>query len=174
MYKYFTASRSRTYIDALPKLVTVYNHAYHRSIKAAPASVNERNAERVWHTLFSAADSAPRPVSYKFSLGDTVRISMAARPFRKGYLPGLATELFTISDRLLRLPPVYRVKDYDGEELDGTFYENELQRVIKSDQLYEAEKVLCRRKRGGKNEYFVKWLGYPDKFNGWVTGLHKL
>ena len=67
-----------------------------------------------------------------------------------------------------------KLKDYDGEELDGTFYEQELQRVIKSDNLYQIERVVRTRKIGGKKEYFVKWMGYPDKFNSWVTNIHKL
>ena len=56
----------------------------------------------------------------------------------------------------------------DGEILDGTFYEAELQKVIKEDDVYRVEKVLRKRKRKGVVEYFVKWKGYPDKFNSWV------
>ena len=99
---------------------------------------------------------------------------MTAMPFRKGYLPNWTTELFAVSARLLRHPPVYKLKDYDGEQLQGTFYEQELQRAIKTDDLYQIEKVLRTRKRRGKTEYFVKWFGYPDKFNSWVTRRHKL
>lgn len=61
---------------------------------------------------------------------------MATRPFRKGYLPNWTTELFTISAQIPRHPPVYRLRDYDGEEIEGTFYEQELQRVIKTDNVY--------------------------------------
>ena len=111
---------------------------------------------------------------WQFSVGDTVHISMATRPFRKGCLSSWTTEPFTISDRIPRNPPVYKLKDYGGEELEGTFYEQELQRVVKSDDLYQVEKVLRKRKKGGKTEYFVKWLGYPDKFNSWVTSLRRL
>ena len=32
-----------------------------------------------------------------------------------------------------------------------------------------VEKVLRKRKRKGVVEYFVKWKGYPDKFNSWVA-----
>ena len=68
--------------------------------------------------------------------------------------------MFTISAQIPRQPPVYKLKDYDGEELDGTFYEQELQRVIKSDNLYQIERVVRTRKIGRKKEYFVKWMGY--------------
>ncbi|KAI8484230.1 hypothetical protein Bbelb_380150 [Branchiostoma belcheri] len=44
---------------------------------------------------------------------------------------------------------VYRVTDYDGEELKGTFYEEELQKVSKKDddEVYQVEKILDTRRR---------------------------
>ena len=60
--------------------------------------------------------------------------------------------------------PVYKLKDDAGEILNETFYEAQLQKVIKNDDIYRVEKVLRkRRKRKGVAEYFVKWKGYPDK-----------
>ena len=56
----------------------------------------------------------------------------------------------------------------DQEELDGTFYNEELQKVIKEDDVYEIEKILKRRGTGKNSEVFVKWLGYPAKFNSWI------
>ena len=74
-----------------------------------------------------------------------------------------------MSKQIPRDPPVYKLKDYDGEELKGTFYEKELQKVMKSDDVYEVEKILKKRRRGHRNvQYLVKWLGYSNKFNSWV------
>ena len=33
---------------------------------------------------------------------------------------------------------------------------------------YRVEEVLRSRMRNKRKEYFVKWMGYPDKFNYWV------
>ena len=55
-----------------------------------------------------------------------------------------------------------------------TFYEEELQKVIETDNMYRIERVLKKRKRNGKFQYFVKWMGYPDKFSSWVNEIHKL
>ena len=173
MWKYFTATNTHAYLKALPKLLSAYNHSYHRSIKTTPASVTIHNAYDVWQTLYGSHVGVIQ-TKFKFKVGDTVRISMTTRPFRKGYLPSWTTELFTVSARIPRYPPVYKLKDYDCEELDGTFYEQELQRVVKMGDVYAVEKILDTRKRSGKTEYFVKWVGYPDKFNSWVTSLRTL
>ena len=53
-------------------------------------------------------------------------------------MPNFSKEIFTVSKRLPRNPPVYKLKDYDGEELKGTFYDKELQKVIKHDDVYTA------------------------------------
>ena len=63
---------------------------------------------------------------------------------------------------------MYKLKDYDDEELKGTFYDKELQKIIKQDDVYEVEKILKKRGRGNNVQYLVKWLGYPYKFNSWV------
>ena len=68
--------------------------------------------------------------SRKFRVGDRVRISKAKRHFEKGYMANWSEELFTIVDAHRSNPPVYRLVDWHGEKLDGTFYEPELQKVI--------------------------------------------
>ena len=60
-----------------------------------------------------------------------MRISKIKRKFEKGYLPNFSKEIFTVNMQIPRDPPVYKLKDYDGEELKGTFYEKELQKVLK-------------------------------------------
>ena len=64
---------------------------------------------------------------------------------------------------------MYKIADYHGNELEGTFYEQELQNIIKTDSdYYRVEKVIKSRMRNRQKEYFVKWLGYPDSFNSWI------
>ena len=167
MYRYFTWKGTLKYLDILPDLLHSYNHSYHRSIQRSPDSVTKSNEKEVWMTLYGNQVSR-RP--YKFKVGDQVRISKAKGVFEKGYLPNWSEEMFTVYKRIPRNPPVYKIKEYDGEELEGTFYEEELQRVqTKGDEeVYKIEKILKTRKRGKKVEYFVKWLGYPEKYNSWV------
>lgn len=102
-----------------------------------------------------------------------MRISKAKRTFEKGYLPNWTRELFTIS-RLVKgsVPYRYKVEDYNREELEGTFYESELQKVIKKDDVYEVEEILgYKKRRVGKKvitEVKVRWKGYPPSFDSWI------
>ena len=64
---------------------------------------------------------------------------------------------------------MYKICDYHDEELEGTFYEQELQKIIKKDDdFYRVENVIKSRMRGKRKEYLVKWLGYSNDFNSWV------
>lgn len=62
------------------------------------------------------------------------------------------------------------MEDFSGEEIQGNFYQNELNRVNKDeDSLWFIEKKIRKRKKNGKIEWFVKFEGWPDKYNQWVT-----
>jgi Integrase core domain/Chromo (CHRromatin Organisation MOdifier) domain len=168
MYRYFTHKSTLRYLDILPALVSSYNNAYHRSIKSAPSDVTIQNEPTIRKHLFPPKKF---PIKYKFKVGDTVRISEARRVFKKGYLPNWTVEIFTVSSLLPTQPPTYSIVDYQGEAIKGKFYAEELQKVIKEDNTYKVEKVLQTRKKAGKTEYFVKWIGYPSKFNSWVSNI---
>ena len=168
MWRYFTARKTLRYVDMLPDLVYSYNHSLHRSIKMKPALVSKENEDKVWHTLYDDTNSVVKPIKHKFKIGDQVRISKVKRKFEKGYLPNFSKKIFPIGKIIARNPPVYKLKDYDGEELKGTFYDKELQKVSKHDDIYEVEEILKKRGKGKNVRYLVKWLGYPSKFNSWV------
>ena len=142
-------------------LVQGYNDSYHRAIKMAPNQVTARNSAAVWNNTHPIV----RFPKSKFKVGDSVRISKTQRVFRKGYLPQWSEEIFTLSNRLNTNPVTWKLRDWNDEVLQGSFYEPEIQRVIKVDSdVYVIEKVLKRK----KNWLFVKWRGYPDKFNSWI------
>lgn len=166
MWKYFTFKNTWRYIDVLADLMKSYNNSFHRSIQMKPSDVTRKNENAVWHTLYGK--SITQPVRYKFQVGDQVRISKTKRLFDKSYLPNWTTEIFVISKRLPRHPPVYQLKDLQEEAIKGIFYEQELQKVNKQDDTYQIEAILKKRKRKGKLEYFIKWKGFPEKFNQWL------
>ena len=56
----------------------------------------------------------------------------------------------------------YAIDDLNGEEITGTFYEKELQKI--DQQELRIEKVI--KKKGDK--LYVKWKGYDNSFNSWI------
>ena len=60
------------------------------------------------------------------------------------------------------LPWTYVIDDLNGEEITGTFYKKELQKI--GQQEFRIEKVI--KKKGDK--LYVKWKGYYNSFNSWT------
>ena len=114
----------------------------------------------------------------KFKLGDQVRISKSRRTFKKGYLPSSTQEIFTVTKIIPRELPVYRLRDYADDEIEGVFYAEELQKVHKSDDIYkiDLEKILAEKKENGKVKMLLRWLGHDKRFNSWIpkSELRKL
>ena len=107
-----------------------------------------------------------KPEKPKFSVGDKVRISKYKRKvFDKGYTPNWTEEIFVIHDILLTNPLAYKVVDLLGEEIEGSFYEKELQKA--KQQTFRTEKVI--RQDNKKKKALVEWKGYSNKFNSWVS-----
>jgi transposase InsO family protein len=165
IYRYFTAENTVRYIDALQDIVFSYNHTLHRSIKEIPANVTRKNEFKVRQTLYGEKKLNPK---FKFNVGDLVKISKTRRPFEKAYNQGWTEENFTIAKQIARNPPVYKIKDFGNEILDGIFYETELQKVVKKDDVYRVDSILRTRTRNGRKQYLVSWKNYPTKFNSWV------
>ena len=63
----------------------------------------------------------------KFKVGDHVRIFKYKNIFIKGCMPNWSEEIFIIKRIKNTVPWTYVMNDLNGEEIIGTFYENELQ-----------------------------------------------
>ena len=171
MYRYFTHKQTYKYTDVLDELVKNYNHRPHRSLDGlAPADIEESNEAIIWKKMYVDTQRPTRPKAYKFKVGSMVRISHVKYTFQRDYQEKWTEEIFTITYRFRRQGiSLYKLKDYGGEAIDGTFYEHELQPVVKAeDELWKIEKVIRKRIRKGKRELLVKWLGWPEKFNSWI------
>jgi hypothetical protein len=142
--------------------VSSYIRSHHRSIGAAPIDVTSENEDEIAGRQYSPKP----PFKYRYDVGDGVRIAKYKHVFQKGYLLNWTEVDFTIVDSNLTHLVRYGLANLTGEHMRGKFYEQAIQKVTKTDNdAYKVEKVLRTRKRGGKVEYFVKWKGYPNKFN---------
>ena len=146
-----TSISKNVYIDKLDGIVNEYNNTNHRTTKMKPIDVKDNT----WIDFGKAVnDNDP-----KFKVGDHVRISKFKNIFAKGYTPNWSEEIFVIKKTV---PLTYVIDDLNGEEITGTFYEKELQKI--DQQEFRIEKVI--KKKGDK--LYVKWKGYDNSFNSWI------
>ena len=173
MYKYFTFKNTRRYIDILQDLIDSYNSTYHRSIGMPPDQVTAANESLVRARLYPV--NKPKIFKWKYKPGDLVRIAKQKMAFAKGYIGNWSRELFKIKSRLSTVPVTYQITDLLDEAIKGKFYTQELQKVSSSgNEHFAVDKILKTRRRDGKVQYYVSWLGYPSKFNSWVNELESL
>ena len=162
MWKYFTDNNTYNYINVLPDLVKDYNNTVHSSTKLTPIDASKKKNElTVWRNLYPDRYKKYN-ITPKFSVGDEVRITKKKKVFEKGYTTRWTEEIFTIKEIRDTNPITYKLTDLKGEEIEGTFYEPELQKT--EQQIYRIEKVIEKE----KGRSLVKWKGYSDKFNSWV------
>ena len=154
IYKYMTSISKNVCIDKLDDIVHKYNNTKHKTIKMKPIDVKD-------HTYIDFGkevnDNDP-----KFKFGDHVRIPKCKNIFAKGYTSNWSEEVFVIKEIENTVPWTYVFNDLNGEEIIGTFYENELQKT--NQQEFRIEKVI--KKKG--DTLYVKWKGYDNLFNSWI------
>lgn len=51
--------------------------------------------------------------------------------------------------------------------IEGVFYEHELQKIIKRDQINQIYHIIRSRVKNGKKEYLIRWLGFGPSFDSW-------
>ena len=170
MWRYFTAKHTKKWIDVLQDFIKSYNNTYHRSIKRKPNQVSKKDEADVFLTLYkhNKNEGNLNTIDIKYKVGNFVRISKIKKTFEKGYTPNWTREYFIIDKIIATVPPSYKLKDLNGEELTGSFYDLELQKVDELNETFEIDQIIKTKIVNKKKKYYVSWKGYPDKFNSWV------
>ena len=119
IYKYITSISKNVYIDKLDDIVNQYNNKYHTSIKMKPVDVKDNT-----YIDFKEESNDKNP---KFKVGDHVGISKYKTIFAKGYIPNWSEEIFFIKKIKNTVRWTYVINDLNGDQIIGTFYEQELQ-----------------------------------------------
>ena len=161
LYRYFTTANTLKFEDVLQDLVQGYNATPHRSIGMAPQDVTWKNEQAAWKHLYG---KPTKHTKAKFKVGDRVRLNKIHRTFKKSYLPGWTEEVFVVHRVNPGAIPTYKIREWDDTPVQGTFYEQDLQKVHVSD-IFRVEKVVKRQ----KDQLLVKWKGWPDKYNSWIS-----
>ena len=122
MFKYFSANNARKYVDVVDWLVDQYNNTIHSSIKMTPKEASRKeNEKKVWRNLYP--ELGGKTLTPKFSIGDNVRNTTKKKTFDKWYTQRWTEEVFKICKIQLTIPGTYKITDFNGEEIQGSFYE---------------------------------------------------
>ena len=73
-------------------------------------------------------------------IDENVQITKKRTSFYKGYTQRWTEKVFKISKIKLTIPVTYKITDYNGEEIQGSFYEQELKKMAQD--TFRIEKVL--------------------------------
>ena len=130
LYKHMTATGKNIYYDVLDDVVNEYNNNKQNIIKMKPKDV------KIDTTKSSAIARNKRVYideynekSARYNARDRVRISKFKNIFAKGYTPNWSTEIFIVDKINDTVQYTYNLKDLNGEEIIGSFYDRELQKT---------------------------------------------
>ena len=173
MFKYFTNKGTRNWTNILSSIIESYNNTPHRAIGLPPSQVSKENEKSIFERLYGFPDERSLRKSIikakikrpKFQINDIVRIRYYLPVFEHRFYPNYSDRLYRVAEVVKGHPRVkYKVKNFeDGKLVPGTFYDEELLSV--KEGLYRIEKILQRK---GK-KVLVKWVGYPDEYNEWIS-----
>ena len=121
LYKHMKATGKNVYYDVLDDVVNEYNNTKHNTIKMEPKNVGD-DSTREYIDEHNEKDS-------RFKVGDRVRISKFKIIFAKGHTPNWSKEIFIVNKINDTIPYTYNIKDLNGEEIIGSFYDRELQKT---------------------------------------------
>ena len=162
MYKKFTENNNTIFYNIIDDLVNEYNNKYHSTIKMTPIEGSKKINEKKIKNIYNFDKTKKLG---KFKIGDRVRLSLEINIFEKSYETNWTEEIFEIYDIKYSNVPYYYLKHLNGEKIDGSFYQEELQKTnFKKDNEYIIEKII--KTKG--NQIYVKWRGYSNNFNSWI------
>ena len=176
-----TNNNSLRWIDFLPQALNIYHTRYHRSLQMSPIEADEEiNHDKILrqnlkrYAKFDKKRYLKNRKPPKFKKGQFVKLFRKKGAFTKGYAQNVTKEYFEIYyiDRKLSKDRYY-LKDLAGDKVIGSFYEEYLVQYEPPAEGAEYKldpnhKDFKRKNIRGVPHIFVKWLGWPKKFNQWV------
>lgn len=167
MWKKFTENQSYDWWNMLPDLLKEYNNRVHSSIKMTPIDATKEKGIQILKAQLQEESEMFQYVPTKIKIGDHVRISRYKGKFEKSYTPNWSLEIFKVISRSFTDPPTFKIADWKGNKIEGSFYTQELS-LTKLADIYLVDEVIRRKTEKGVKKAFVSWLGYGSDANSWV------
>lgn len=172
-------NNSIRWIDHMQTALNIYMSRKHSSTGMSPDEALNKENQKIIYEKVLKKHIKDNEVKYeknlrlpKFKRGQTVKLFKKKNIFTRGFDKNVTREYFTIYhiDRSLSKDRYY-LKDITGEKIIGSFYEEYLvpfnpaeNREYKLDPNHRNFK---RKRIRGVPHIWVKWLGWPEKFNQW-------
>ena len=174
-------NNSIRWIDFVEPCLEIYHSRKHSSLNMSPRNADkdenelkilQRNLKR--YSKYDRIKVIKNRKPAKFRKGQIVKIFKKKNIFSRGYNKNVTQEYFKIYhiDRKLSKDRYY-LKDLAGEKLLGSFYSDYLVPFLPpvDNVEYKIDPTFTdfkRKKIRGIPHIWVKWLGWPKKFNQWV------
>ena len=169
------------WVDFIKPAIAIYHSRKHSSIGMSPDEAeDEENHALIYDKLLRKymKDDRKKYIKDKklpkFRKGDIVKIFKKKGIFTRGFNQSVTKEYFTIYhiDRRLSKDRYY-LKDLMGERIIGSFYSEYLVPFTPPTDGGEYRidpnfRDFKRKRIRGVPHIWVKWLGWPSKFNQWV------
>ena len=169
------------WVDFIKPAIAIYHSRKHSSIGMSPDEAeDEENHAFIYDKLLRKYTKDDRKKYIKdkklpkFRKGDIVKIFKKKGIFTRGFNQSVTKEYFTIYhiDRRLSKDRYY-LKDLMGERIIGSFYSEYLVPFTPPTDGGEYRidpnfRDFKRKRIRGVPHIWVKWLGWPSKFNQWV------
>ena len=169
------------WVDFIKPAIAIYHSRKHSSIGMSPDEAeDEENHALIYDKLLRKymKDDRKKYIKDKklpkFRKGDIVKIFKKKGIFTRGFNQSVTKEYFTIYhiDRRLSKDRYY-LKDLMGERIIGSFYSEYLVPFspLTDGGEYRIDpnfRDFKRKRIRGVPHIWVKWLGWPSKFNQWV------
>ena len=146
MMRHFVKNNNTVWYNILPKLIKVYNNRYHSTIKMSPIKVNKNNEKYIKENIYSYDKTTKIP---RYKINELVRISLKRRDIFDKPSGNIkwSEELFKIHSIDRSNVITFRIKDLNGEIIDGIFYQQELQKTKSTSEIYIIERIIRKNKQ---------------------------
>ena len=169
LYKIMARNRSLEWTSFIDQAMEIYLNRRHSTIGMSPTEAEKvSNSSEVRKNLLAFFHKRGKKIQKpKFAVNDTVRIWKKRHTFQRGYDENYSIEYFKIVKIKTNLPvPRYILQDSSGEQIVGSFFEDEIVKFVPSDT-FDIQVIGERATRRGK-EFLVHFVGYPKKMDQWV------
>ena len=155
---------SLRWVELLPDTLEYYNTKHiHKALNMTPYDARDKRKEAGLMERLYGREEEFVEVKPKFKVGDWVRVASSRQAFFKGYEARWSYNAYLIRRVSLGNPVMYYLKESDGTEVEGGFYENELQRTEVPMTVLVQE---IKERRNGK--VLVSYRGLPKKYDEWI------